>query len=59
MSHKQDYMKDGDLKLKLRINDKKIPLVPFIHNAIRDSILGILKNLKGFEKGKIIIEIDN
>ncbi len=53
MSHKQDYMKDGDLKLKLRINDKKIPLVPFIHNAIRDSILGILKNLKGFDKGKL------
>jgi len=58
MSHKEDYLSEEEMKIKLKINGKKIPLVPFIHNAMRDSIIGLVKNLKGFEKGKIEIEID-
>ena len=45
--------------LKVRIRGKEIPLMPFIQGMIRDSLIGMLKHLKGFEgHGKVEIEFD-
>jgi len=59
MSCKQEIMNKEDRVLSLKINEKDIPIVPFVHDAFRDMIVGFVKNLKGYEKGKIKIEIGN
>ena len=45
-------------KLILKISGKKIPLVPFVHDAFRDVIIAFTENLKGHEGGEIEIHID-
>lgn len=45
-------------KLSLQIGGKKIPLVPFVHNALRDMIIAFTNNLKDHDGGKIEIEIE-
>jgi len=51
-------MNKEDLVLSLKINEKDIPIVPFVHDAFRDMIIGFVKNLKGYENGKIEIIIE-
>ena len=57
MSCKQDAISKEDRVLTLKINEKDIPIVPFVHDSFRDMILGFVKNLKGYEDGKIEIKI--
>ncbi len=45
--------------VEIIINDKNIPLQPFVKNLVKNTVMGLLKNLKGYEKGKIEINIDN
>ena len=40
-------------KLKIKVNDKNIPLTEFPENFIQNTLFGILKSLKGVD------EIDN
>ena len=45
--------------LKVKLREKEIPLMPFIQGMIRDSLIGMLKHLKGFEgHGKVEIEFN-
>ncbi|MBN2460588.1 MAG: hypothetical protein JXB60_03185 [Candidatus Cloacimonetes bacterium] len=46
------------MMLKLTVAGKEIPMVPFVHDALRDMILAFVKNLKGHEGGRIEIIID-
>ena len=46
-------------KVRIWIDDHEIKLVPFVQNIVHDSIEALLKNLKGYEKGKVRIEYDN
>lgn len=50
-------MKTEQMKLKLKIAGKDIPLVPFVHDALRDMIIAFTGNLKGHSGGKIEIII--
>ncbi|RLC52216.1 MAG: molybdopterin-guanine dinucleotide biosynthesis protein B [Candidatus Cloacimonadota bacterium] len=43
---------------KLKINGKEIKMAPFVQNIFHDTVLGFVKNLKGYEKGKIEITIN-
>ena len=43
---------------KLKINGKELKMAPFVQNIFHDTITGFVKNLKGYEKGKIEIVID-
>lgn len=44
--------------ITLKVNEKEIPIVPFVQGLLRDSILALVKNLKGCEKpSKISIKI--
>ncbi|TYB31374.1 MAG: hypothetical protein FXF47_04330 [Candidatus Mcinerneyibacterium aminivorans] len=45
--------------LEIKINNKKLPLAPFVENLVKNTIIGLIKNLKGYESGKIEIEINN
>ena len=45
-------------KLSLKIDGQEIPLVPFVHDALRDVISAFVDNLKGHEGGRIEIEIE-
>lgn len=45
-------------KVTLKIAAKKVTLVPFVHNALRDVIVAFTQNLKGHEGGKIEIVIE-
>lgn len=56
---REDCVMDNKEKIEVTINDKKITMVPFVQNMIYDVIIGMLQNLKGFEKGDIRIEINN
>lgn len=55
---RDDCMVDRKQNLLLKINGKEIKIVPFVQNTFKDVILGFVKNLKGYKKGKIKIEID-
>ena len=45
--------------LKIRFRGKEIPLMPFIQGMIKDSLIGMLKHLKGFDgHGKVEIEFN-
>lgn len=45
-------------EVEVKIDNKKIPLNPFVQGIIKNSILGMLKSLKGVEeKGDISIKI--
>ncbi len=55
---RDDCKFDREQSLLLKINSKEIKIVPFVQNTFRDVILGFVKNLKGYKKGKIEIEIN-
>lgn len=41
-------------KVKLQIDGKDIDMVPFVQNILSNAILGVVKELEGYEKGKQI-----
>ena len=41
-------------KAKLQIDGKDIDMVPFVQNILSNAILGVVKELEGYEKGKEI-----
>ncbi|HQC55002.1 MAG TPA: molybdopterin-guanine dinucleotide biosynthesis protein B [Clostridia bacterium] len=44
-------------KVKLTINDKNIYMVPFVESILKNVVTGVVKELKGFQKGgKICLE---
>jgi molybdopterin-guanine dinucleotide biosynthesis adapter protein len=45
--------------VRVWIDDQEMKLVPFVQNIMHDSIEALLKNLKGYKKGRIKIEYDN
>jgi len=53
-----DCVLDRSKQLTLKIGGKEIKIVPFVQNTFKDVILGFVKNLRGYKKGKIEIEID-
>ncbi len=46
-------------KVRVWIDEQEMKLVPFVQNIMHDSIEALLKNLKGYKKGKIRIEFDD
>ncbi len=49
-----------DKKVKLKIDDKDVDMVPFVQNILYNAIEGVVKELEGYRKGsKITIEIGN
>lgn len=42
-------------KVKLQIDGKDIDMVPFIQNILFNAVLGVVKELEGYEKGKEIV----
>ena len=46
-------------KVRIWIDDREMKLVPFVQDITHDTIEALLKNLKGYKKGKIRIEYNN
>jgi molybdopterin-guanine dinucleotide biosynthesis adapter protein len=45
--------------IRIYINDQEMKLVPFVQNIIHDTLEALLRNLKGYQKGRIRLEFDN
>lgn len=46
-------------KVRLSINGSEIKMVPFVQNILRNTVIGVAKELKGYENNsKIIVTID-
>jgi molybdopterin-guanine dinucleotide biosynthesis adapter protein len=58
-SKRSDCQTDRNLKISLKIDDKEIKIVPFVQNVLRDVILSLTRNLKGVERGRITVELDD
>lgn len=43
-----------DSKVKLQIDGKDIDMVPFVQNILSNAVLGVVKELEGYKKGKEI-----
>jgi len=56
--NRNDCKTDRRAGLRLRINSKEIKIVPFVQDILKDVILALTRKLKGCEKGKIEITID-
>lgn len=41
-------------KVKLQIDGKEVDMVPFVQNILFNTVLGVVKELKGYEQGKEI-----
>ncbi|KYC45216.1 MAG: hypothetical protein APG12_00870 [Candidatus Methanofastidiosum methylothiophilum] len=46
-------------KVEVSINGKEIELNPFVEEVIKNTVKGMVSSLRGYEKGKIKIEIDD
>ncbi len=55
---RSDCHTDNNLKIQLKVDGKEIKIVPFVQDAYRESIKALIRNLKGCEKGRIEIIID-
>ena len=44
----------SDSNIKLIIDGNKIAMVPFVQGLLRSTLVGLVKNLKGYSKGKTI-----
>jgi len=44
----------GNAKIRLQIGGKDIKMVPFVQNILTNTVLGVVKELKGYEDGKEI-----
>lgn len=50
--------KAGEKDIIVKFNGEDIPMVPFVENIIRGSVIGMMQALKGYEEGAdITIEI--
>lgn len=47
-------MKDREFDLYVKLDGEEITLMPFIENMTRDVVLGVVRNLKGYEEGQEI-----
>lgn len=56
---RSDCRTDRKLDISLAVNDREIKIVPFVQNILRDVILSLTRNLKGVQKGKVTIKIEN
>lgn len=46
-------------QIQLKVNNKEIPMVPFVRNILKNTVVGVVKELKGYkDNAKIEIEID-
>lgn len=43
-----------DSKVKLQIDEKEIKMVPFVQRILSNAVLGVVKELEGYEEGKEI-----
>lgn len=41
----------GEKDLILQFNDEDVPMVPFVEAIIKETVLGLVKSLKGYEDG--------
>jgi molybdopterin-guanine dinucleotide biosynthesis adapter protein len=44
----------SESNIKLIVDDTEIAMVPFVQDILRGTLLGLIKNLKGYRKGKTI-----
>ena len=48
----------GEKDLVLKFDGEDVPMVPFVEGIIKETVLGLVKTLKGYEEGAdITIEI--
>ena len=48
----------GEKEISVKFNGEEIPMVPFVENIIKGSVIGMIQALKGYEEGAdITIEI--
>ncbi len=46
--------------VELKINNREIPMAPFVRNILKNTVMGVVKELKGYKKNaKIEIKIDD
>jgi hypothetical protein len=46
-------------KVEVSINGKDIELNPFVEEFIKNTVKGMISSLRGYEKGKIKIEVED
>jgi hypothetical protein len=46
-------------KVEVNINGKQIDLNPYVEEFIQNTVKGMVSSLRGYEKGKIKIEIED
>ncbi len=44
----------SDSNIKLIIDGREIDMVPFVQDILKDTLIGVIKNLEGYRKGKTI-----
>lgn len=48
----------GQKEITVKFNGQEIPMMPFVEDMIRGSVIGMMRALKGYEEGAdITIEI--
>ncbi len=48
----------GEKDVTLKFNGEDVPMAPFVEGIIKETVLGLVKTLKGYEEGMdISIEI--
>ena len=48
----------GEKDLTLKFNGTDVPMVPFVEAIVKETVLGLVKTLKGYEDGMdVTIEI--
>jgi molybdopterin-guanine dinucleotide biosynthesis protein B len=55
---RSDCITDSKSRITLTINERKIKMVPFVQTVLIDILRAFLKNLKGFNWGKVRLEFD-
>lgn len=45
-------------KVEVKINGEEVELNPFVEEFIKNTVIGMVSTLRGYEKGKIKIEIE-
>ncbi len=50
--------KAGEKEIIVKFNGEDVPMVPFVENIVKGSVIGMMEALKGYEEGAdITIEI--
>lgn len=48
----------GEKDLILKFDGQEVPMMPFVESMVKETVLGLVKSLKGYEEGMdISIEI--